>query len=285
MTKVSLVTGIYNGERHVHSLVENVARQTLPNFEWVIVDDGSEDRSADLLEQQCARLEHVRVRLIRSSRVGRSVALNRAVGEASGTYIANQDADDLSNPDRLRIQRAHLDRHPDVGLVGGSYLVRDELRGQDFIRRVPTDHDRLVHRLGLCVPFAHTIAMFRKEAWREAGGYADVPAMVDLHLWISMAAHGWRLAACPEVLGTHFKHADSFWTRSFTYRAQQRMLAAAQRRAIAELGLPVWMNLYPLVRFAYASMSASLRQKIRRRSGLSAEVDAVAAAPAARVRW
>ena len=88
-----------------------------------------------------------------------------------GEYVARQDFDDRSYPDRLRLQVALLDAHPEVGIVGGYYLLVDERRGERYVRMPPTEHEAIVPAMARYVPIAHTIATFRRRAWSEAGGY------------------------------------------------------------------------------------------------------------------
>ena len=85
--------------------------------------------------------------------------------------------------------------------------------------------------------------MFRKAAWRQAGGYPLVDKLIDFRLWIAIGALGWRFANLPVVLGEHYVYPESYWKRSFAYRTSQRELARSQTLAIEALGLPLWTRL------------------------------------------
>jgi Glycosyl transferase family 2 len=169
MTKISVVTPVYNGERYFDRAVPSILAQSRGDFEWVIVDDGSTDTTPERLAALAA--SDARVRVLSPGRLGYARALNYAIEQARGTYIANQDFDDRSYPDRLRLQAAFLDAHPEVGVVGGRYVLIDETRHERYERKPPEQHDQIVRAMASRIPFAHTLVMFRKEAWRQAGGY------------------------------------------------------------------------------------------------------------------
>jgi glycosyltransferase EpsE len=262
MPKVSVISTVYNGARYFDRSAPSVIGQTLEDFEWVIVDDGSTDETLVLLDRLAA--EQPMIRVVAAGRVGRARALNLATEQARGEYIANQDFDDASSPNRLRLQADFLDGHPDVGVVGGHYVVLDDSRAERYIRMPPTQHEQIARAMASRIPFAHTVATFRKEAWRQAGGYPIVDRLIDFRLWIAMGQIGWRFAALPIVLGDHFIYRDSYWKANFVYRDSQRDLARAQLEAIRALGLPFWTRVYPLGRRLYWSLPTNLKRVARR---------------------
>jgi glycosyltransferase EpsE len=272
--RVSIISTVYNGAAYRDRAVPSILAQTLADFEWVIVDDGSNDDTPRLLAELGAR--DPRVRVVSAGRLGRAAALNLAVENARAGYIANQDFDDVSAPERLAHQAAFLDSHPEVGWLGGHYVLIDENRNERYIRMPATSHAGILREMAKNLPFAHTTVMFRKQAWADAGGYPPVANLVDFRLAVSMASCGWRFANLPEVLGTHYVHAASFWHRHFRYRDRQLDLAAAQREAIRRLGLPAWMNIWPLGRYAYGYLPHGLKRHIRRRLAASREHDVAA---------
>lgn len=269
--KVSVVTPVFNGEPYFDRALPGIRAQTFTDFEYILLDDGSTDGTRALLDEQAA--DDPRFRVVAPGRLGYWRALNTAVELTTAAYVAIQDFDDVSYPDRLALQSAFLDAHPDVGVVGGYYVVDDRRRNERYVRMPPTDHDALYRRLVRCVPFAHTIVMYRKAAWEQAGGYPKAESLLDLRLWITFVSQGWRLASIPEVLGEHLIHAASYWKRTFAYSQQQRVLARVQRSAVRDLGLPVWMNVYPLGRYVYSYMGPRMKRVVRRRLGRSRERD------------
>jgi glycosyltransferase involved in cell wall biosynthesis len=271
MTKVSVITTVYNGERHFDRAVPSILAQSMSDFEWVIVDDGSTDRTPELLAALEAR--DARVKVHSPGRLGYARALNYAIEQACGTYIANQDFDDRSYPDRLRLQAAFLDAHPEVGVVGSRYLLIDQTRNERYERIPPEQHDQILRAMASRIPFAHTLVMFRKEAWRQARGYPLIESLVDFRLWIEFGRLGWRFANLPDLLGEHFVHAQSYFLSNLKYQARQRSLAKLQLLAIRTFGLPLWMSIFPAGRYVYWAMPDSMKRAARRLLAGSRERD------------
>jgi hypothetical protein len=205
--------------------------------------------------------------------LGIAVAANYGVAQARGEYVARQDFDDRSYPDRLRLQVELLDAQPKVGLVGGHYVLVDENRGERYVRMPPAEHPAIVASMAKGIPFANTLVTFRRQAWTETGGYPEVPDLEDLLFWIKLASRGWHFASIAEPLGEHFVHPASFFHRSFKYTQRQRALARVQAHAIRELGLPVWMHLFPLGRYTYAYCPTAIKRVLRRTLAGSQERD------------
>jgi glycosyltransferase EpsE len=270
--KVSVITTVYNGEAYFDRAPPSILdHQRMSEFEWVIVDDGSTDRTAELLGELAAR--DSRVRVLSPGRLGYARALNHGIEAASGVYIANQDFDDTSFPSRLALQAAFLDRHHKVAVVGGRYFLDDEVREERYERRPPEEHAQIVRAMASRIPFAHTVVMFRKEAWRDAGGYPMERDLVDFRLWLEIGRCGWQFANLPEVLGTHYVHARSHFVSTSIYEERQLRLAQLQAKAIQQFELPWWMHVYPTGRYIYCRLPDRLKRASRRLLVGSQELD------------
>jgi len=112
MKKVSIIVPVYNVESYVESTVQSVLNQTYQNFELLMIDDGSPDRSAEI----CQRFTDPRLTLIRQANRGLAGARNTGIRHAQGAYIAFLDGDDLWLPDKLEKHVHHLKNSPNVGL-------------------------------------------------------------------------------------------------------------------------------------------------------------------------
>jgi glycosyltransferase involved in cell wall biosynthesis len=260
--RVSVVTTVYNGEPYVDRAIPGILGQTFEDFEWILVDDGSQDRTPEILRELASR--DSRIRVFSPGRLGISVAANYGVTQATGEYIARQDFDDRSYPERLRLQVEYLDAHPRVGVLGSHYVLVDENRGERYVRMPPDGHDAILATMAKGVPFANTLVAFRRQAWTEAGGYPLVPDLEDLLFFVEVARIGWQFASIPHPLGEHFVHPASFFHRTFKYAERQRGLARAQSRAIRRLGLPSWMYVFAAGRYAYAYCPTVLKRVMRR---------------------
>lgn len=260
--RVSVVTSVFNGEAYFDRAIPGILAQSFADFEFILVDDGSTDSSLDRLRELAERDQ--RVRVFAPGRLGAAAAYNYGVSQARGDYVARQDFDDRSYPDRLRLQVGFLDAHPEVGAVGGYYVLVDERRGERYVRMPPTEHAAILPALARGVPIAHTVATFRRRAWAEAGGYPLVNNLIDLRFYLRVAKLGWQLANIPQVVGEHYVHDSSFFHRTLKYAERQRDLARVQAQAVQELGLPGWMYVFAVGRYAYAYLPSGLKRVLRR---------------------
>ena len=223
--RVSVLMPVRNGAETLGEAIESIRRQTLPDWELIVVDDGSEDGTADLVRK--AARQDPRVRLFRQPPLGLVAALNRAVAEACGELLARLDADDRARPDRLLRQVSHMDRHPEVGVLGGAVQRFGAKRG---IWRFPTPNDRLKATLIFGTPFAHPAVIFRAEVMRTSGGgyREEFRAAEDLDLWERLAGSV-NFANLPDVV--------------IDYRVHSGQVTAQHRTAMMKNGAKVRLRL------------------------------------------
>jgi glycosyltransferase EpsE len=269
--RVSVVSSVYNGEPYFDRAIPGILAQTFEDFEFILVDDGSTDGTLDRLSELAERDK--RIRVFAPGRLGAAAAYNYGVAQAEGEYIARQDFDDRSYPDRLRLQVAFLDAYAEVGVVGGYYELVDERRGERYVRMPPTQHSAILSAMARYVPIAHTVATFRRRVWSEAGGYPLVNNLIDLRFYLRVGKLGWRFANIPHLVGEHYVHDTSFFHQTLKYTERQRDLARVQAQAVRELGLPSWMYLFALGRHAYAYLPRGLKRLVRRGTVGSRERD------------
>ena len=123
--KVSVVMCVHNGERYLYEALESVLNQTFEDFEFIIVDDASADNTPAILKEYAA--QDGRIRLMRNAHnLGLTRSLNKALRLAKGEYIARQDADDISLPQRLEKQVEFLNSNSRTAVVGSWTEVIDE---------------------------------------------------------------------------------------------------------------------------------------------------------------
>lgn len=119
MTKVSIITPVFNGARFILEAANSVLAQDCRDWEWIIVNDGSTDGTMALLDG----LDDPRIKVIHRSNAGASAARNAGLSRAQGEYITFLDADDLLPSNALHLRAAFLDAHPDVDIVNGGVRV------------------------------------------------------------------------------------------------------------------------------------------------------------------
>lgn len=189
--KVSVLMPVYNGERYLREAIESILGQRFTKFELLIIDDGSTDRSWEIIRSY----DDPRIRLIKNVKnIGLIKTLNSGLALARGEYLARQDQDDISHPARLEKQLAYLNSHPEIALIGTKVNPID-WRG------------RKIKAYGYCIvsgelairwysmfnsPFAHPSVMMRTEIVRDMGGYDErFPACEDYDLFSRIIAeHG-----------------------------------------------------------------------------------------------
>src|SRR5260370_151977 len=115
---VSMLMSVFNGEAFLPQALESILGQTFGDFEFIIIDDGSTDTTAQILSDYAKQDE--RVRVFNQGNKGRAASLNDGIDLARAEYIARMDADDIALPHRLKEQIRFMERHPEVGLLGGA---------------------------------------------------------------------------------------------------------------------------------------------------------------------
>jgi glycosyltransferase involved in cell wall biosynthesis len=223
---------VRNGIAWLGEAVASVRAQDFGDFEFLIVDDGSDDGTAPTLAE-FAEVDR-RVRVIHQPPQGIVASLNTAIAAARAPYLARLDADDRARPDRLGKQLAFLEAHKEVGLVG-SGAEKIDAAGKIIGRMAPpTDRTRLALLLNRTNPFIHSSVMMRTALVRSVGGYrAAFRAAEDYDLWLRMAeASG--IANLADDLVQYRQHGGNLSRRdavrqSFSVRLAQR--SAAGRRA------------------------------------------------------
>ncbi len=222
MPAVTVLMAVYNAMPYLPATLDSVLNQTFTDFEFLIINDGSTDRSPEVLRSYAAR--DSRIRLIERENRGFVPSLNQGLELARGEFLARIDADDLCTPTRLADQVEHLRAHPDCVLVGGFVQLIDHKDRPLRTLRLPIDHadiDR--HHLAGHTSIPHPVATFRLAAAKALGGYNPrYESAEDLDLWLRLAEVG-TLHNIPRVLVRYRQHDNSM---SSTRAAAQ--LAAMQ---------------------------------------------------------
>jgi glycosyltransferase involved in cell wall biosynthesis len=212
MPKVTVLMAVYNGERYLREAMESVLCQTFRDFQFLIINDGSTDNTRDLI----LSYKDARIVLVDSEHnVGQTQSLNRGLELATGELIARQDADDISESERLARQVAFLDRHPEVALLGTCYKEIDIHGSVIAQRKLPCDTTDIRWSLLFFCPFVHTSVMLRKSVVSEQIGlYNEALAYSqDYELWHRIARQ-FAIANLPEPLVRLRNHP---WSMTATY--------------------------------------------------------------------
>ncbi|SRR5258708_11913929 len=183
---VSVVMAVRNVERFLAEAIESVLGQTFRDFEFIIVDFGSTDRSTSIISSYAAK--DIRIRYHEIPTCVLPTARNAGCYLAEGQYIAVMDADDISLPARLEWQVEFMEKHPEVGLLGAATEWIDARGRSSGVHAFPIEDSEIRSTLATRCPFWHPTVFMRRKAFVSVGGYRDAFIFAhdyDLELRIS----------------------------------------------------------------------------------------------------
>lgn len=234
--EVSVVMSVYNGAPYLPQTLESVLAQEAVALELIIVNDGSTDQSAAILEEYAAR--DARIRVLHQENEGLTRALIRGASKARGRYIARHDVGDISDPRRLMLQKAALDEAGDLAFVSCwtefcgpewefLYLVKGTGRSA-----LPANVISNSEKYGVIDgPTHHGSVMFDSERYRKAGGYrSEFYYGQDWDLWYRLGELG-KFQMIERPLYKVRVLPDSI---SMTHKAGQEAIADLSRAALLQ---------------------------------------------------
>lgn len=187
--KVSIVIPCYNAEKFIAEALKSVFSQTFTDYEVIVVNDASTDRSRDIISHYADKIKLINLEV----NGGEAHARNKALKEASGLYISFLDADDIWRPEKLAKQVSYLDSHPEVGFVySNGTCFKVEKGAKVFVREFKLSFDGDVFKELFWSNFVpgHT-PMVRKTILDQVGYYDEAVqlkrAATDYDLWLRIA--------------------------------------------------------------------------------------------------
>jgi glycosyltransferase involved in cell wall biosynthesis len=218
---VTIVTPSFNQAQFLPATIESVLAQTYPHIEYFIIDGGSTDGSAGIIEQYADRLAG----WVSEPDQGQTDAINKGFARANGQFLAWLNSDDTYQPHAVAQAVQYLDKHPQVGLVyGDAYYIDAQGNTTGVFPAAQTDYKRL--RRGY-VHIPQQSAFWRADLWKQVGPLdPSFQFAMDYDLWV-------RLAAVSEIKYL----AGRFW-------ANFRLHGGAKSFAIAELCWPEMVRVH-----------------------------------------
>lgn len=219
MLHVSVILPAYNAAATIIAAVQSILAQTYPDFELIVVDDGSEDATAGAV----ARLSDPRIRCRRQPHRGIAAALQAGLALARGDLIARMDADDLSLPGRLKAQISRLQENPDLAAVGcrveafPAQAITSGMRAYLTWQNALLAPEDIARNIFVEMPVLHPTLMFRRKALEAAGGYRQGNFPEDYDLLLRLHFNGWKLEKLPAVLYRWRLHAGQATRRLAAY--------------------------------------------------------------------
>lgn len=171
MPELTVLMSVHNGERWLRECIDSVLSQSEGDFEFIIINDGSTDKTGVILNSYADK----RIVTVTQENAGLTKSLNTGLSLAKGEFIARIDADDICMPERFYKQRKFLLENPDIVLVGSNARLIDENGGCIGHAAYPRSHEMLVERLTVSFRsvFPHSSIFFKKNIMMQEGGYIE----------------------------------------------------------------------------------------------------------------
>jgi len=202
---ITVLMPVYNGEKFLAQAIDSIFNQRFDNFEFLIIDDCSKDKSRDIIRLY----EDKRLRFIENHKnLGQSKTMNRGIELANAKYIARIDQDDLSHPERLQKQMEYIEssRCSIVGTWANTIDNNGELYG--YVQH-PVEHEHIANSLGISCSLSHSSVLMKRDDIRSVGCYSeDYRVAMDWHLWLKAANHGLIFGNIPEYLVSLRQHRN-----------------------------------------------------------------------------
>lgn len=216
---ISVLIPVYNAERYIKQTINCVLSQSFPVYEIIVLNDGSEDRSGEIL----ARIQGIKY--ICSDHRGISRARNRLLEEAAGNWIAFLDADDLWEPDKLEKQVKYLEDHPECDIV---FCEADTFPDSSLDEISERQKELLVTQY----PYLLPAALIRKELFLRTGKFKEELHHGEDTDWLMrLLGNGIKLHKIPEVLYHYRIHGSNTMINADMRRSTYLRIVAAAARA------------------------------------------------------
>lgn len=195
---VSIVLPVKNGSDYIAEAIQSLLNQTFDNFELIVIDDGSTDQTAQIVNS----FSDPRITLVTQENQGVSKASNRGFSLARGKYITRHDHDDLSYPSRLAKQVQYLEGHPACSFVGTWAHIWTGNIPTSKIHRHPATPGEIAFSILFNSPFVHSSCLYRKEVFETTGGYTNDKDRVppEDYEYFSRISRRYTMANIPEAL-------------------------------------------------------------------------------------
>lgn len=208
--RVTVLMAVHNGEQYLETAVNSILRQTLRDFDFLIVDDASTDATPQMLANFAAKDARIQI-LTNETNLGLTASLNRGIAQIETPYIARMDADDISVPERLERQVAYMEKHPEIGAVGcgtGIFNANPDI----FCKRYqPPIAPAIARQMTLLIApqISHPTALIRTKECKKINGYRPCFRYAqDYDLWLRLLEIT-QISNLPQALLFYRNHTNS----------------------------------------------------------------------------
>ncbi len=193
---ISVVMSVKNGMPYLENAVNSILNQSYKNFEFIIVDDASDDNTPNFLNI----IKDNRVILIKNKKsLGLAASLNKSLRIAKGEYIARMDADDISLPNRIEIQVNFMNNHKTVDLCGTWVALIDQNNNKIGKIHYPISDKEIKKTLRKITPLIHPTWLIRSKVFHKLNGYNSDWDFVEDYEFL-LRARKFKMANIPQEL-------------------------------------------------------------------------------------
>ncbi|MBP1934982.1 glycosyltransferase family 2 protein [Ammoniphilus resinae] len=262
---VSVICTVRNGENTISYTIDSVINQTFKEWEMIIIDDGSTDRTAVILKEYQSKDK--RIKVISSGGMGRAKSLNMAINNAKGEYIANIDADDLMHPEKLECQVDIISENKSFFLVStlSELIYDDEKPNWKDIKCGNNLLTFIDHKLLFRNRISHSSVLINKNELIKLGAYnIDRKSQLDYELWLRALLSNKKMGIIESKLTAKRIHSNqSFENKKrlkYTYNSMllQMKFMILSKQYIYYLPLPVISFFVSLLPFSYRRKISSI---------------------------
>jgi glycosyltransferase involved in cell wall biosynthesis len=224
---ISVNIPAFNAEETILETLESLNKQTYQDIEVLICDDGSTDKTAQLVEDFIK--SSPRFQLIKNKKnQGVSYGLNRLAGTSKGKYIATMSADDICHPDRIKDQVKFMEENPEIDISGAEIEVcrGSTIQPQNF-HKLQKRHKDIAQQLKYCTAIHHVTMMAKSQVYKKISYSEDFPAAVDYDFLLKALSTGFRFANLDKPLVTYRVHDNAIGTK---HRSKQLLGAYIANR-------------------------------------------------------
>ncbi len=259
--KISVIMATYNCADSVSKSIDSILNQSYQNWEFVICDDCSSDGTYEILENYKNRYPEKFIILRNEKNSRLAFSLNHCLKFANGKYIARMDGDDISEPDRFKIQLDFLKKNPQYQLVGTSMKIFD---GEKVIgtRQYKFETSKLDLRFGPC--FAHATIMTYKDVYDSLGGYTvkkRTQRGQDFDLWFKFFAKGYSGVNLSDTLYIVTEDTAAYKRKKYKYRVQATITALNGYRLVK---MPLRYYIFAFKPLLSGLLPSKIRKKFKR---------------------
>lgn len=232
--KISVVMASHNGEKFIKEAIDSILGQIFSDFEFLIIDDGSTDLTAVILQEYSQRDQRITI-FTNKERLGLTKSLNSLIKQAKGEYIARMDDDDISFKSRLEKQMDFMQKTPEFALVGSmAFLINEksEIIGE---KKLAVTSEQIKKQLLFNNQIIHSSWFARKDILIKEGLYNEKFKKAQDYEFVLRLAAKYKIANLPENL---LKYRVLKTSLSWQSKEQQKFAIKARWRAIAKYGYP-----------------------------------------------